>query len=96
MARKTTSLFAAELVRPAVTASFRKLHPRTMAKNPVMFVTMVGALLTTLCIPAAGDETGFVLQLALWLPRALVLALAERNPSEPLASPWKSHLPCSE
>ncbi len=67
MTRKTTSLFAAELVRPAITASFRKLHPRTMAKNPVMFVTMVGAVLTTLCLPAAGNESGFVLQLAVWL-----------------------------
>ena len=28
--------------------AFRKLHPRTMAKNPVMFVVEVGSVLTTL------------------------------------------------
>jgi K+-transporting ATPase ATPase B chain len=54
-------------VRPAIAAAFRKLHPRVMAKNPVMFVTLAGAVLTTLCLPAAGAESAFVLQLALWL-----------------------------
>ncbi len=67
MPHKPSSLFAAELLRPAIRASFRKLHPRAMLKNPVMFVTMLGAALTTLCLPAAGAESGFVLQLALWL-----------------------------
>src|SRR5690349_4822410 len=67
MKQKARSLFARELVRPAIAASFRKLHPRVMLKNPVMFVTLVGAVLTTLCIPTAGEETGFVVQLALWL-----------------------------
>ena len=32
---------------------------------------------------------------ALWLPRALASALAEKNPMPPLASPWKSHDPWS-
>ena len=32
----------------AIGDSFRKLHPRTMAKNPVMFVVEVGSVLTTL------------------------------------------------
>src|SRR5262245_25046902 len=67
MTRKPTPLFAGKLVRPAVAAAFRKLHPRTMAKNPVMLVTLLGALLTTACIPTAGDELGFVVQLAVWL-----------------------------
>jgi K+-transporting ATPase ATPase B chain len=67
MTSRPGSLFARELVMPAIAGSLRKLHPRPMLKNPVMFVTMVGAVLTTLCIGAAGDETGFVVQLALWL-----------------------------
>jgi K+-transporting ATPase ATPase B chain len=67
MTRTPSSLFAAQLVRPAVVDAFRKLHPRVMAKNPVMLVTMAGAALTTAGIFTAGDDTGFVLHLALWL-----------------------------
>jgi K+-transporting ATPase ATPase B chain len=67
MTRAPTSLFAAALVRPALVGAVRKLQPRTMVRNPVMCVTMVGALLTTLAVFGADGERGFVLQLALWL-----------------------------
>ena len=68
MTHKAPSLFDWSIVGPAIGDSFRKLDPRLMAKNPVMFVTMVGAVLTTVgiftCAPA---ERGFIAQLALWL-----------------------------
>ena len=67
MPRETKPLFSADLVRPAISAAFRKLHPGLMAKNPVMFVTMVGAALTTACIPTAGQDLSFVAQLSVWL-----------------------------
>ncbi|MBL9078825.1 MAG: potassium-transporting ATPase subunit KdpB [Planctomycetes bacterium] len=67
MTTKPVSLFAAELVRPALADAFRKLHPRVLARNPVMAVTAVGALLTTAALFTAGDDLGFVLQLAVWL-----------------------------
>ncbi len=67
MNRTPTSLFAVDLIRPAIAAAFRKVHPRLMAKNPVMFVTMIGAVLATVGMVTAGEEIGFVLQLALWL-----------------------------
>jgi len=52
----------------ALVDSFRKLDPRLMVKNPVMFVTMVGAVLTTVGIfTCAPGERGFIAQLALWL-----------------------------
>jgi K+-transporting ATPase ATPase B chain len=38
-----------------------------MLKNPVMFVTMVGAALTTAGIFTSKAERGFIFQLALWL-----------------------------
>jgi K+-transporting ATPase ATPase B chain len=38
-----------------------------MAKNPVMFVTLVGAVLTTVGVFTARAERGFIAQLALWL-----------------------------
>jgi K+-transporting ATPase ATPase B chain len=38
-----------------------------MIKNPVMFVTMVGAVLTTLAVFTTEADRGFISQLALWL-----------------------------
>ena len=40
-------LFDPEIVGSATTASFVKLNPVTLMKNPVMFVVEVGAALTT-------------------------------------------------
>ncbi len=42
------SLFDPAIVRPAIWNSFRKLSPREVIRNPVMFVVEVGALLTTI------------------------------------------------
>jgi len=50
MTQKAPSLFDWHIVGPAIADSFKKLDPRLMIKNPVMFVTMVGAVLTTVCI----------------------------------------------
>src|ERR1035441_10615335 len=68
MTQKSPSLFDWTIAGPAIGDSFRKLNPRLMLKNPVMFVTMVGAALTTVGIgycPAV--ERGFITQLAIWL-----------------------------
>ena len=68
MKSKARSLFDWELVRPAIGDAVKKLNPRLMVKNPVMFVTMVGAALTTIGIfTAEPGLRGFVLQLAIWL-----------------------------
>src|SRR5262250_315619 len=61
------SLFDPTLVVPAIGDSFKKLDPRLMVKNPVMFVTMVGAVLTTVGIFTAPADKGFITQLAIWL-----------------------------
>ncbi len=49
--------------------SFRKLNPLSLLRNPVIFVTEVGAAITTLGLfLRSGDEPfGFVFQVALWL-----------------------------
>src|ERR1700730_3784009 len=65
------SLADSAILSRAVMDSFRKLNPRTMVKNPVMFVVEVGALLTTIqlawnTVHHAG-QFGFGLQIALWL-----------------------------
>jgi K+-transporting ATPase ATPase B chain len=68
MKPKSRSLFDWNIVRPAIGDAFKKLNPRLMIKNPVMFVTMVGAALTTVGIFTAEPALrGFVAQLAIWL-----------------------------
>ena len=44
---RSRPLFDPEIVNRAIQASFVKLNPVTLAKNPVMFVVEVGAVLTT-------------------------------------------------
>ena len=66
---QTKSLFTAELVLPAIKASFVKLNPRELIRNPVMFVTAVVAALLTVLLVVGHDglTTGFKLQLVVWL-----------------------------
>jgi len=42
------SIFDPALVRTAIRDAVRKLDPRTMARNPVMFIVEIGSLLTTI------------------------------------------------
>src|SRR5207244_12456040 len=68
MTPKPASLFDWNIVGPAIGDAFKKLNPRLMVKNPVMFVSMVGAALTTVGIFTAEPAfRGFVAQLAIWL-----------------------------
>ncbi len=47
---RRASLFERDLVLTALTQSFAMLKPWIMARNPVMFVTEIGAVLTTLIL----------------------------------------------
>src|SRR5262252_9552243 len=68
MAAKSHSIFDPAIIVPAIGDSFRKLNPLTLARNPVMFVTEVGAFITTvLMFVGHGGHFGFQLQIALWL-----------------------------
>lgn len=68
MTHKAPSLFDWKIAGPAIGDAFKKLDPRLMIKNPVMFVTMVGAALTTVGVFTTTHELrGFVAQLAIWL-----------------------------
>ena len=69
--KKINLLGDGKIVWRAVLDSFAKLRPRTMVKNPVMFVVEVGALLTSVelvkdTMQHAG-QFGFGLQITLWL-----------------------------
>jgi potassium-transporting ATPase ATP-binding subunit len=66
------SLADSAILSRAVVDSFRKLNPRTMVKNPVMFVVEVGAVLTTIQLVwnvfhHDAGHFGFGLQITLWL-----------------------------
>lgn len=70
MARANSkSLFTAELIAPAIGDAFRKLHPKELIRNPVMFTTAVVAALMTVLLVIGQDQlaTGFKLQLVIWL-----------------------------
>ncbi len=68
MTHKPPSLFDWKIAGPAIWDAVKKLDPRVMIKNSVMFVTMVGAALTTVGIFTGKPELrGFVAQLAIWL-----------------------------
>src|ERR1017187_3681347 len=71
-------LWNTEIMAQALVDAFRKLDPRGMAKNPVMFVVEVGSVLTTALLinniihHSAGF--GFNLQITLWLWFTVIFA----------------------
>jgi K+-transporting ATPase ATPase B chain len=70
---KSRSLWDAKIVRGALLDSIIKLSPRTMMRNPVMFVVEVGSAITTVLLlkrafsHRPGFGFGFDLQITLWL-----------------------------
>ncbi|HYK91494.1 MAG TPA: potassium-transporting ATPase subunit KdpB [Acidobacteriota bacterium] len=69
--RRARPLFDPPIMRQALWDSVVKLNPRTMMKNPVMFVVEVGAAFTLLQALhdwiVAAPGLGFTTQIALWL-----------------------------
>ena len=68
---RSRPLFDPEIVRRATGDSFAKLNPRTLMKNPVIFVVEVGAALVTVFLIrdlfTGAPGRGFEFQIALWL-----------------------------
>ncbi|MCE0496319.1 MAG: potassium-transporting ATPase subunit KdpB [Methylacidiphilales bacterium] len=67
MSTKARSLFDSTIVIPALGDSVKKLNPVVMIKNPVMFVTMVGAAVTTVEIFVSPEPKAFTVQISIWL-----------------------------
>jgi potassium-transporting ATPase ATP-binding subunit len=63
--REGASMFDPAIMRRAVGDSLRKLDPRQMARNPVMFVVEIGSVVTTFL--AIRDTDGFAALIAIWL-----------------------------
>src|SRR5262245_39983009 len=78
---RAVSAWEGPLLRAALVDSLRKLDPRPMARNPVMFVVEIGSVLTTLLFlrdlfapPAGSMPVAFTGQVALWLWFTVVFA----------------------
>ena len=70
MKKTDRPLFDSAIVVPALWQSVVKLKPTTLWRNPVMFTTGVGAVLTTIGIGFAlsrHESPGFVVQISIWL-----------------------------
>ena len=69
--KRRISLWDPRIVRRALGDAIRKLHPRTMARNPVMFVVELGAVLTTWRLLrdtfTGSPALAFELQITVWL-----------------------------
>ena len=78
MSRPQMSLFSAALIGPALLGALRKLDPRAMVRNPVMFVVEVVAALTTVLfvrdVATGGTNLLFSGQIILWLWFTLLFA----------------------
>src|SRR6266705_300821 len=65
------AMFDPKIVIPAIGSAFAKLDPRSMIKNPVMFVVEIVAALTTVIffrdLLTGGANLGFTFQIILWL-----------------------------
>src|ERR1700751_5940000 len=66
-----SALLDPKIVVPAIAASFVKLDPRTLIRNPVMFVLEIVTALTTIILirdlVTGGEHIGFEFQIILWL-----------------------------
>ncbi|MBY5864941.1 potassium-transporting ATPase subunit KdpB [Rhizobium leguminosarum] len=68
---KSASVIDSRILIPAVGAAFKKLNPRALARNPVMFVVATVSVLTTVLflrdLVAGNGNLGFSFQINLWL-----------------------------
>lgn len=66
-----TSLLDPAILGPAIRASYAKLHPAVLVRNPVMFLVAVVATLSSALLlrdlATAAGNTGFTVQIVLWL-----------------------------
>ena len=73
-----SNLFDPAILLPAAGQALKKLDPRLMIRNPVMFVVEVVAALTTVIflrdLATMGTDLGFTFQIILWLWITLLFA----------------------
>ena len=83
----TPGVFKGELVTPAIAASFVKLNPRTLYKNPVMFTVEIGAVITTVMsiVRAIDGDPITTVEFSIWIAAWLWFTVLFANFAEALA-----------
>ena len=77
MKAKKINIWQAKFILPAIKDAVRKLNPRRMIGNPVMFVVEIVTIITTLIVLGdiiAGKKILFDLQISLWLWFTIIFA----------------------
>ncbi len=74
MSTKSSSLLDSNILLQAGFDALRKLDPRTQLRNPVMFITLLGSLLSFIQIFTSKEPLGYVIQVALWLLFTVIFA----------------------
>lgn len=77
MKNKQTDFLDIKMVMSSILDSFRNLTPQVQFRNPVMFVTYIGAIVTTLSVIrelSHGHFSGFDFQIAIWLWFTVIFA----------------------
>ncbi|MFZ4463543.1 MAG: potassium-transporting ATPase subunit KdpB [Bacteroidales bacterium] len=67
---QNSSLFNKKILRQAFIDSFIKLKPSTQIKNPVIFIVLIGAIITSITVLmdfSEGNNISFHFQISLWL-----------------------------
>lgn len=82
---RRATLFERELVGSATKKSFLMLNPVTMARNPVMFVTEIGAAVTTLVLALSILSGSKTVSYTLWVTLILWITVLFANFAEALA-----------
>ena len=85
---QSPSLFQGELVGAAIKASFTKLNPAQLIKNPVMFTVEIGTaimLVVTIYIALSGDKTQGSLGYNIVITAILLLTILFANFAEAIA-----------
>src|SRR6266851_411439 len=86
-----SALLEPKIVLPAVGSAFVKLDPRTLIKNPVMFVLEVVSALTTVILLrdllTGGGQIGFEFQIVVWLWFTVLFANFSEAITRPCLAP---------
>src|SRR5262245_39248662 len=73
-----SAMFDPKIVVPAIRSALIKLNPRTLMKNPVMFVLEIVTILTTIILlrdlVTGGQDLKFEFQIVIWLWFTLLFA----------------------
>ncbi|TFE70908.1 K+-transporting ATPase subunit B [Methylacidiphilum sp. Yel] len=65
--KNVVSFWSLALIASAIKEAFIKLNPFSLWKNPVIFVTEIGAFITTIEMIRSSESFSFTLQISLWL-----------------------------